>query len=84
MRTELWSLMQTIEEICPISQIEWDMVQRRHSDKYPEFDRSTTSLRKRYQKAVKEVRPIGTLNALHMSDLPKSVIGTYSKRQKCK
>ena len=35
------------------------MVQRRHSEKYPEFDRSTTSLRKRYQKALKEVGPTG-------------------------
>ena len=51
--------MQKIEEIFPISQMEWDMVQRRHSAKYADFDRSTTSLRKRYQKALKDVGPIG-------------------------
>ena len=39
--------------------MEWDMVQIRHSEKYPEFDRSTTSLRKRYQKALKKVGPKG-------------------------
>ena len=39
--------------------MEWDMVQRRHSEKYLGFDRSTTSLRKRYQKALKEVAPTG-------------------------
>ena len=35
------------------------MVQRRHSAKYADFDRSTTSLRKRYQKELKDVGPIG-------------------------
>ena len=48
-REECIDLMLLIDEILPIGGVEWDMVQRRHVEKYSLKGCSVDSIRRKYQ-----------------------------------
>ena len=55
-------MMQIIEEVLPISQMEWETVARKHAEDFGEQGRTSTSIRKRYQRVLKDVGPKGDPN----------------------
>ena len=59
---ELENLADTVEEIVPISHTEWDRVRDQHSEFFPEQNRTTESLRRKFQWMVKMKIPTGDPN----------------------
>ena len=60
------------------------MVARKYSEKFAHMERTTTSLRTRYQKAVKEVSPTGNPNCPVYVRLAKKCDRDVFQRQKYK
>ena len=46
---ELDSLLDVIEEILPLSSMDWDLVTRNHKTKYPDEDRKAESIKRKFQ-----------------------------------
>ena len=59
---ELENLADTVEEIVPIGHTEWDRVRDRHNEIFPEQNRTTESLRRKFQWMVKMKMPTGDPN----------------------
>jgi hypothetical protein len=59
---ELENLADTVEEIVPISHTEWDRVRDQHSEFFSEQNRTTESLRRKFQWMVKMKIPTGDPN----------------------
>jgi len=59
---ELENLADTVEEIVPIGHTEWDRVRDLHSKVFPEQNRTTDSLRRKFQWMAKLKMPTGDPN----------------------
>ncbi len=56
------SLVETIEEIVPISHINWESVRDQHNKNFSEQNRTTDSLRRKFQWMAKLKIPTGDPN----------------------
>ena len=59
---ELENLAETIEEIVPISHTDWDRVRDQHNENFPEQNRTTDSIRRKFQWMAKLKMPTGHPN----------------------
>jgi hypothetical protein len=59
---ELENLADTVEEIVPIGHTEWDRVRDKHNEIFPDQNRTTESLRRKFQWMVKMKIPTGDPN----------------------
>ena len=59
---ELESLAETVEEVVPISHTDWDKVRDQHNEYFPEQNRTTDSLRRKFQWMAKLKMPTGDSN----------------------
>jgi hypothetical protein len=59
---ELESLAETVEEVVPISHTDWDKVRDQHNEYFPEQNRTTDSLRRKFQWMAKLKMPTGDPN----------------------
>jgi len=59
---ELENLADTVEEIVPIGHTEWDRVRDQHNEIFPDQNRTTESLRRKFQWMVKMKIPTGDPN----------------------
>jgi hypothetical protein len=60
--SELESLAETVEEFLPISHTDWDRVRDQHNENFPEQNRTTDSLRRKFQWMAKLKMPTGDPN----------------------
>ena len=61
-KSELENLADTVEEIVPIGHTEWDRVRDKHNEIFPDQNRTTESLRRKFQWMVKMKIPTGDPN----------------------
>ena len=59
---EISSLLDVLEVVLPIGHDEWETVQREHLLKFPEQDRDTNSLRRKYNQLYRKRVPTGDPN----------------------
>ena len=59
---ELESLAKTVEEIVPISHTDWDSVRDQHNKNFSEQNRTTDSIRRKFQWMAKLKMPTGDPN----------------------
>lgn len=59
-RDEIDSLLDSVEEVMPLGMDEWTIVERRHSAKYPERNRTKESLCRKFQQLYLTKQPTGS------------------------
>ncbi len=68
---ELVSLVETIEEILPISHTEWDRVRDQHNKFFPDQNQTSDSHRRKFQWTAKLKMPTGDPNMPHHIHIAK-------------
>lgn len=57
--TEVESLLEVIEEVLPIGQNEWDTVLHQHQSRYPDYDRTRDSIKRKFASLYNSKKPTG-------------------------
>jgi hypothetical protein len=57
---ELEILAEAIEEIVPISATDWDKVWDEHKERFPDLNRTSDSLKRKFQEMVRTKIPTGS------------------------